>query len=125
MVLDYICFFGKKVQKYLLCLCSYQLLAEMVAAFFGNAKRRFPVVVGKIRTRPGPEEQPHGLRLVLYDAVVEGRVPLPRPPVQGGGVLNDEVHHVERGPRLLRDGVVQARLGELLQKQEEKNLMSL
>ncbi len=92
----------------------------MVAAFFGNTKRRLPGVVGKIRTRPGPEEQPHGLRLVLDNAVVEGRVPLPRPPVQGGGVLNDKVHHVERGSRLLGDGVVQARLRELLQKQEEK-----
>ncbi len=109
------------MQKYLLCLCSYQLFAEMVAAFFGNTKRRLPVIVGKIRTRPGPEEQPHGLRLVLDNAVVEGRVPLPRPPVQRGGVLNDEVHHVERGPRLLGDGVVQARLRELLQKQEKKS----
>jgi hypothetical protein len=120
LVLDYICFltfFGKKVQKYLLlCLCSYQLFAEMVAAFFGNTKRRLPVVVGKIRTRAGPKEQPHGLRLVLNNAVVEGRVPLPRPPVQRGGVLNDKVHHVERGSRLFGDGVVQARLRELLQK---------
>ena len=45
---------------------------------------------------------------------MEGSVALPRPPVQGGGVLDDEVHHVEGRAGLLGDGMVQARFRELL-----------
>ena len=52
----------------------------------------------------------------LNDAVVEGGVPLRSSAVQGGGVLDDEVHHVQGGTRLVADRVVQERLGELLDR---------
>jgi hypothetical protein len=46
---------------------------------------------------------------------VEGSVALAGASVERGGVLDDEVHHVEGGAGLLGDGVVQAGLRELLQ----------
>ena len=45
-----------------------------------------------------PEEEPHGLALVLYCAVVERGVSFPGLPVQRWGVLDNEVHQVEPLP---------------------------
>ena len=85
----------------------------------GNAQRRLPVVVLDVRAGPGPEQQPHGLRLVLDDAVVQGGVPLLGPPVEGAAVLDQEVHDVERAAGLLGDGVMKTSFSKLL-KFEEK-----
>ncbi len=57
--------------------------------------------------------------LHLNDAVVHGRVSLPGPGVEGGGVLHQEVHHVQRVARLVRDGVVETSLAEFLEFGEE------
>ena len=91
----------------------------MVASLPGDAQRSLPVVVGKVWAGPGPQQQPHGLGLVLDDAVVEGGVALLGPPVEGAAVLDQEVNDVERAAGLLGDGVMKTSFSKLL-KFEEK-----
>ena len=97
-----------------LCLSTHQLFAEFITALPGDAEWGLAVVVGQVRGGTRPQEQPHGLRLVLDDAVVDGGVPLFGFSVEAGGVLDEEVHDVEGGPRLLGDRVVQETLRVLL-----------
>ena len=58
------------------------------------AQGRLSILVLQTRVGSGPQEQPHALALVLNDAVVQGRVALPRLLVQRARVLDDEVDDV-------------------------------
>ena len=85
----------------------------MVASLPRDVERGLAVVVREVGGGAGPQQQPHGLGLVLDDAVVERGVALLGLAVQAARVLDQEVHHVERAPGLLGDGVVEAGLLEL------------
>ena len=93
---------------------SHQLLAQMIASLFGDAQRRLPVIILHVGNGARSQEQSHGLRLVLYHAVMKGSVPLLCPSIETGGVLHEEVDDVQGAAGFLRDGVVQAGLVELL-----------
>ena len=56
---------------------------------------------------------------------MEGSVPLLCPSVEAAGVLDEEVDDVQRATGFLRDGVMQARLIELLGTEIVRNLFSL
>ena len=85
----------------------------MVTSLARNIQRSLPVVVRQISAGPRPEQQPHGLGLILYDAVMERGVALLGLPVKAAGVLDQEVHDVEAAPGLLGDGVMEAGLLKL------------
>ena len=63
--------------------------------------------------------------MVLYDAVMEGSVPLLCSSVEAAGVLDEEVDDMQRAAGFLRDGVMQTRLIELLGTEIVRNLFSL
>ena len=93
---------------------TYQLLAQMIPSLFCDAQRSLPVIILHVCHRARSQQESHGLWLVLYDAVMEGSVPLLCPSVEAAGVLDEEVDDVQGSSGFLRDGVVQARLVELL-----------
>ena len=93
---------------------TYQLLAQMIPSLFCDAQRGLPVIILHVCHCARSQQEFHGLWLVLYDAVMERCVPLLCPPVEAARVLDEEVDDVQRPARFLRDGVVQARLVELL-----------
>ena len=98
----------------------------MMTPLFCNVERRLSVVVLHHWVGPGAQEQSHALALVLDDAVVERGVALAGLLVQTPGVLDQEIHDVQGVTRLVADGMVQARLGKLLQEgQGKKNTWSL
>ena len=93
---------------------TYQLLAQMIASLFCDAQRCLPVIILHVCPCARPQQESHGLWLVLYDAVMERCVPLLCPPVEAARVLDEEVDDVQGAAGFLRDGVVQACLVELL-----------
>ena len=103
---------------------SHQFLAQMIASLFGDAQRCLPVIILHVGNGARSQEQSHGLRLVLYHAVMKGSVPLLCPSVEAGGVLDEEVDDVQGAAGFLRDGVMQARLIELLGTEIVRNLFS-
>ena len=56
---------------------------------------------------------------------MEGSVPLLCPSVEAAGVLDEEVDDMQGAAGFLRDGVMQARLIELLGTEIVRNLFSL
>ena len=87
----------------------------MISPLTSDAQGRLPIIILHIRTGAGSQEEPHGFRLVLDDAVVEGSVALLGPPVKAARVLNQKIYDVQRAARLLRDRMMQTCLIELLE----------
>ena len=97
----------------------------MIPSLFCDAQRGLPVIILHVCHCARPQQESHGLWLVLYDAVMEGSVPLLCPSVEAAGVLDEEVDDMQRAAGFLRDGVMQARLIELLGTEIVRNLFSL
>ena len=93
---------------------SYQLLTQIMIPLLCYAQGRLSILVLQTRVGSGPQEQPHALALVLNDAVVQGRVALPRLLVQRARVLDDEVDDVEGVACLVGNRVVKTSFGKFL-----------
>ena len=53
-----------------------------MTSLLSDIQRRFSIAILDIGLGARPQQQPHGLALILNDAVVQRRVALPRPPIQ-------------------------------------------
>ena len=80
---------------------THQLLAQMIPSLFCDAQRSLPVIILHVCHCARPQQESHGLWLVLYDAVMERCVPLLCPPVEAARVLDEEVDDVQRPARFL------------------------
>ncbi len=103
------------------CFLYYHLLAEVVPPLLGDVERRLSVVVLHRGVGARSQEEPEGLALILYDAVVQRSVALSRLPIQAWRVLDQKVDDVQRVAGLVRDGVVQTSLGEFLKMKQNKS----
>ena len=103
-------------------LCTYQLFTQMISSLSGNIERSLGIVVWKVRTGSGAQQQSHGFWLVLDDTIMKWSVSFLRLAIKAGGVLNKKINNMQRAACFLGNSVMKTGLLEFLQNKTLQKL---
>ena len=93
---------------------TYQLLAQVISSLSGDVEWSLAIVVGKICAGSGPQQQSHGLGLVLDDTIVKWSVSFLGLAIKAAGVLNQKINNMQRTACFLGNGVMKTSLLKFL-----------